>query len=377
MRTPEMPTVNHSPDFRGDKVFDKEKTPAQQEILLTALRLVQEKMTSLNLPFREPNNKRFVFLNSFNLTKGGEWTHDNYVLIQAENEGNLGTIVHELLHFFSSEFYTHGEEEVEKSKLSGRREVRTGFHGVFYQNSEEKGNWDFQATFRHLNEAITEKMSREIISQDPNLLSTLKPLFAGRKEIRIEQLKKGLELKDSESKNDYEKYIKDLEAIQEASLQESLEQLRSLGISESELKDFEIMSRGEIKEFLNSMRELHKPGMDFYQDVLPRMLDSIEIGYSFEVDRHVYNDEIEILNILLEGMAKVRTKEENISIEEAKKLCWREMQIAYFQNNVMYLRKIDKVWGKGVLRYLNNLSPIRGEEQQVAIQQLREQLITI
>ncbi|MFA6000298.1 MAG: hypothetical protein WC783_04990 [Candidatus Paceibacterota bacterium] len=352
----------------------KEKTPAQQEILTVALKLVQERMESLGVVFHPPDPKKFIFLDTFNIWREGEWTHDNYVLIRAESEGNLGTIVHEAFHFFSSEFYQHGDEAVEQARLNSRREVRSGFHGVFYKDSGKDIEEGVRVNFRDLNEAITEKMAREVVEQNPDLQTRLRSLFTGRKEECLAKLAIALKAKQSKDEKDFESYFALLQKGHEERLKEMVDELRLSGMNEEDIKDFIDKDSESMKKFLNGVKTQFGLDPDFYQDLAQMMTESIEKAYAFEARHNSYNDEVEILNVLLEGLAKVRAREENIPIEDARALCWKEMQTAYLTGTVMHLRKIDRVWGRGTLWYLNDQN---SENKRAVMEELRDFLAHI
>jgi len=146
-------------------------------------------------------------------------------------------------------------------------------------------------------------------------------------------------------------------------LKESLEILRQSGESEEEIQKYLqhcIKSSEEIsavfQKFIQKKYVIISGMRREYSNALRSQLTStIERVYSFTPERESYNDEIEILNLFLEGIAIVKSKEEGLPIEDTKTAVWEEMQRAYLTGSIMYLRIIDNVFGEGTLRELNRL----------------------
>lgn len=87
-----------------------------------------------------------------------------------------------------------------------------------------------------------------------------------------------------------------------------------------------------------------------------------------------FHFEIELINILIEGIAKHNLKTaNNPNANEERGRVWEDMQKAYFKNKTFYLRKIEKVFGKGFLRKIDNLNQFfyRGEEQVAFLKEIK------
>jgi len=152
--------------------YSAEKTPAQREILRRAMQHIQERMEALGVPFHGFDDKQFIFLDSFRTDRTGQYSSESdQVILQAFSEANLASITHEALHYISSEYYAKGKEETLQARLNSRRKVRSGFHGVFYATPTDTDPQKAKASFRDLNEAVTEKMAREIVEK---ILKSLK-----------------------------------------------------------------------------------------------------------------------------------------------------------------------------------------------------------
>ena len=64
-----------------------------------------------------------------------------------------------------------------------------------------------------------------------------------------------------------------------------------------------------------------------------------------------------------------------ISMEEARDICWKEMQVAYLTGNIMHLREIDRTFGVGTLRKMNEISPMDEEEKQLFAQKIKSKTL--
>ena len=241
---------------------NKEKTPDQKEILRMVVGYAKERMEMLGVPFHGVEEDHFIFSDDFRFISSGEWTHDDYVYIRANAEANLGIIIHEAFHYFSSEYYSKGKDLVEKERADSRRDTRSGFHGVFYREPTENDSRMLTATFKLLNEAVTEKMTREIVFLHPEALETLNRMFVGRREECLGQIE--IMLKETRDKFEAETETKVNSLITEhkQELLRLLNEMKTEGVREEDIKKFKTLEEGRIEQLLITMTRMY---LDFWE----------------------------------------------------------------------------------------------------------------
>ncbi len=211
---------------------------------------------------------------------------ENKILFSKDSEIHPPHIIHEQLHYSSSvKNYRRpfgsirgGSPQIDPQAFGDKRDYKTGFNS-YWNKPEDESSHNFFA----LNEAVTEKMAREIYQNNR-----------------------------AKIKNDIQT------RFPERSSQKS-----------------ELATR--------MGRELPKNRMDR--------------GLETEPEK-VYEKEIEILDAILEAVARKRVANDNAEFNEALSEEWQNLQRAYFDGNVLYLRRFEKMIGPNLLRKLNDIDPI-------------------
>jgi hypothetical protein len=75
-----------------------------------------------------------------------------------------------------------------------------------------------------------------------------------------------------------------------------------------------------------------------------------------------YLPEIGVLEAILFTLAKKRSKENTISLEDAYGIEWKDLQRAYFEGNTLFLRRIDTILGEGTLRAFDSIKRPSGKD---------------
>ena len=378
-------------------IFENEKTPAQKEVIKTAFRLLDEHIKELGIEIPHPfDQKRIIFMPVRNIEEG-IYHEGDFVFMSQDSEGNLETIIHELSHAYSSEWRNYEEAKLENylKEQKRRDKVKSGFH-VAYSKSTKTDIWKMeddelpQINFPALNEGITEKIAREIISKNETELERLKPLFAGRLEKKLEEKEKEFNsITLPEVKSEIEEKQKKYE--------EELSQLElKMNTLEKDL-DIEITKESDTKEkkFLESMKEIklspNKLEIKWKKEEiqeLPREIEyakksylvelaDLKKNYSFSSLEHgVYDFEVSVVDKIAKGLAKTYFKENpssDVLTEENR--AWRDLQKAYFTGKTVFLRKIEKTFGAGFLRSVQKLSPLTtGEEKEKFLADIQESI---
>lgn len=239
----------------------------------------------------------------------------------------LEVVIHELVHFQTS---IKNEENLGNipSRIS-----KVGFNSNWvFQKENSKEEKDI---FRGLNEAITDKLAKEINMQkkdslimdiqsiNPNLVKENKDNIEKIKDIRLEKI----DFMDKAGEKNWLEYSKnDVYNLQDYEMNGGFEGLKKY------YKDF-ILKDFEEKE-------------------------NFGIGQRYvSGDRKTgYEEEIRALDIILDKLAYNSSQEKKISLEEARETEWKDLQKAFFEGNTLYLKKIDRVVGKGTLREFNKIN---------------------
>ena len=91
-----------------------------------------------------------------------------------------------------------------------------------------------------------------------------------------------------------------------------------------------------------------------------------------------YKKEITLLDPILDGLGRKEAERSHQTFDEARQTIWTDLQKAYFNGQVMWLRKIDKVFGKGMLRRIGELLTMSelstGDQFQKLIADLRSKV---
>ena len=243
--------INHKNDFNFDRISDRLETPS------------------------------FV---------GGTYFHDIDMVTMNDRQEHIKphALVHELLHANSSLYRQENYKKIEGYIRENKKSVKSGFHIAHYKNGKE--NEATSVNFTRLNEAVTEKIARDIVKIN-------KPGIVDLNKKEIENIL-------------LEKQNFELENTQQP-------------IASEEVSIF------DIPYDIDKLNEL-----------------------SGEIESESYQGEIDALDLIMEGIALSNV--ENFSdLEKYKSDFWIDLQKAYFTGNTMFLRNIEKVYGEGSLRRID------------------------
>ncbi len=241
-------------------------------------------------------------------------------------------IIHEELHFAGAVDNRNGQKNLGEKRLS-----KTGFKSVW---QAREGNGKDRDVLRSLNEAVTEKMAREIFNANKeSIISDVVKADPDIAELndKLVEKEKALELSESERylPEKYKTYQENI-FIQEYEMgRQSFEELAA----EEKRK---IESRCNSQLFAVKSQEMLK-------------------------ESNAYSNEIRVLDAILDKLSQARADEENISPDEAKIKEWQDMQRAYLKGETIYLRRIDKIIGPNILREFNDIDirKVNGQEETV------------
>lgn len=350
--------------IEGKSIFELHKTPAQIEIIKVSSRLIDNYMKNLNIENKPFDTKRIAFLPQRFTMTAGEYHDGDFILIGESSEANFGTIIHELIHAQSAEWRSYEETEVEKYLEENNKPVKSGFHR--------------HSNFKILNEGITEKITREIIKNNPNEYEKIKPLFEGR----MEEVTLGLEKKFKEEILPMKIKERDEGTIEQEKRIEALKVVSSKNLTEIN-QEILMTKNDREKEMLIKIRKMNEEnlekdikyileigrifdGVKYAEDIHAIKIQEIKNNYNFLPEGMTsYNFNVEIISLLVEGIVKFNLKaNENLKLNEEGEKVWEELQKAFFQGNTMYLRKIDEVFGQGYLRRIDKLGLLLQDKEE-------------
>ncbi len=239
-------------------------------------------------------------------------------------------IIHEELHFVGAVDNRSGEKNLGNNRIS-----KTGFKSVWKSPEAEGKDKDL---LRSLNEAVTEKMAREIFKQ--NKESIIDDVIKADPDIaqlndKLAEQEKTLALADTERylPDKYRAYTENV-FIQEYDM---------------ERQSFEDLAA----------EEKNKIESKFQADLFNARSQSIL------KESDSYNSEIRVLDAMLDKLSQVRARQNDISLEVARNEEWRDMQKAYLKGETIYLRRIEKIVGPNFLREFNEVDvrKVKSEEE--------------
>lgn len=367
-------------------IFEREKTPAQQEVVKTAFHLLNEHIKELGIEIKKPFDQKRVIFGYGRRIEEGMYHEGDFVFMNPDSEGNLETMIHEFTHAYSSEWRNYDEAELENylnQQQKRRNKVKSGFH-IVYSRSEKTDMFKMeneelpQINFWSLNEGITEKIAREIISKNTKELDRLKPLFEGVLERKLQEKEREfnkielpeVEAEIEEKRKQYDDELKQLELKKEAFKKDFNEKIANESDTEKK-EELEFSKRTE--EILVNMDIKFKK--DNIQE-LPQKIEQAKRLYSYEVtdlkrnysfsslEQGAYDFEVLIVDKIIKGLGKTYLKQNqssNISVEESR--AWHDLQKAYFAGKTVFLRKIEEAFGVGFLRKVEKVSPLMTNEE--------------
>jgi hypothetical protein len=250
-------------------IFEREKTPAQQEVVKTAFRLLDEHVKELGVKIKEPFDQNRVIFGYGRKIEEGMYHEGDFVFMNPDAEGNLETMIHEFTHAYSSEWRNYEEAELEKylnEQQKRRHKVKSGFH-VVYSRSEKSDMFKMeneelpQINFWALNEGITEKIAREIIGKNTKELDRLKPLFDGVLERKLVEKEKEfnevelpeVEAEIEEKRKKYEVEIKELE-LKKANFEKDFDEKIANEADPEKKEELEFSKKTEISHIFRDTK---------------------------------------------------------------------------------------------------------------------------
>ncbi len=358
----------------GISLLKIEKTPLQQEVAQSALSFVQEHLQNLGITGRSFDSRRITYVDYYGNDRGSWNIDDDWVVLStAVAEANVHTSEHELLHAFSAEWQYKARGEVESKEAI--RPAKTGFSTVWQKKEHTLEAPAYKKNFSLLNEAVTEKIAREITAKHEAYIAALPRKYETRFQEHIaraqEYVNQGIaadreqfEKKKAEIIQNMEAEIKRHQAFAEQSLAD-LDKLETearnpemLETERTHIKEHQDIAVKYARETADILIRLEESHLEVYKDIMEsKTLEHIRNAWLKPTESGAYEDGIKMLDLLLEGMALQKTKEEKISYEEAHAAVWTEMQKAYFNGKTIWLRTIEKTFGEGAFRSIGELAP--------------------
>lgn len=277
---------------------------------------------------------------------------DEAISFKPEDDFNLGTystesdsikvdkssakvIIHEELHFSGAVDKRSGRQNLGEKRLS-----KTGFHSLWAANEmagEKRDN------FRSLNEAVTEKMAQEIFAESQK--DIVHELMAAAPDL-VERHDQAVEREKQWRLVNAEKNI----SSDYAYAQEYDMDSQGLSLDEFASAEKERISRScETLKFANQAQEIVQ-------------------------EKKSYLKEVEILEAILDRLGQVRAGEDGLPLAEARQKEWDDMQRAYLKGETIYLRRLEKVIGPGILRQFNEIDIREAKTSEEAVEKYKEQV---
>lgn len=369
--------------YRGQRVSEIIKTEGQEAVIALSNRLITERLESLGLKARKIDSNRITYHIpvAMNVYKG----EVDFVLLRDSSEADVGTTLHEFIHAASSEHHYAESKKIEVDKKQHKRNTRSGFHVNWYRGGFDKSS---SVNFRNLNEAITEKIARELRTENHDEIRKMSSLFVGRCEQKIaefeaqfaERREQGLR-KIAEIQADAEREIAEVMAEHDAEVSMLDAELEKHGVPEERRADFRESKKESLDFKIGNIRMVEKYTVELERSTISdenkkKGVAGIKKGYSFTVDRDTYDSYIQVLDLLIEGASYA----ESYSLQEferKRRKIWDDLQRAYFNGNSLYLRKFDKGYKEKIMRRFQNLSAFKDEEAQQMKQYLVERNQTL
>jgi hypothetical protein len=350
-------------EVAGTRLSEIEKSPVQKEAVDLAASYVTEYLQGLGVQGRSFDSNRITFVDYVSSERGA-WNlqHDWVTLSAATSEANVHVIVHELLHAHSSEWQYKPEEEVEE--FSGIRPAKTGFDTIWPRQGH--------ANFLLFNEAVTEKIAREITLKHKDAAEALPGRYMDRFNYHIQKIQRYIDAAIEDDKAQFEegkaKILEDTQKQIDQLLQEKREKLAKLENEEKNPVVIEI-EKGMIEQHTNALIksteelariqiEMAESFLDISKDIREeKTLINVQNAWLKPTESSAYQDGVEILNVVLDGLALDHAAKTQQPYKEALVEVWKDLQTAYFNGSTMWLRKIERVFGSGALRAIGELTP--------------------
>ncbi len=254
----------------------------------------------------------------WDIANGGAKAHYSYIYNHIMTKSSsLHVLIHEELHYAASAKNSEaGKNAAQQGVTLEKRISKSGFVSTWGESEASS-----HSNFRSLNEAVTEKMAREILGKNKDRFE--------------EEYKKKFPESVDQKKKFLKKYYDNQKSEWDAGSKDMYEWVAEPGETYEQFYD------SKIKEFDKNF-EAEQSKIPFNPEVL------------VDVEK-VYQNEINIFDSMLEKLARHRATEENISLEEAQTKEWSELQQAYLKGTTIALRRIDSVIGTGTLREFDEI----------------------
>lgn len=288
---------------------------------------IKDHADSLGLEIGSAPEDRISFKNKGSRSLGIYSTDSDDIKVESNS---AKVIIHEELHFAGAV-----DNRSAKKNLGDNRISKTGFKSVWKSREAEEPDKDL---LRSLNEAVTEKMAREIFQKNKEAIIA----DVIKADPEIAQLNDKLaEQEKSLALSDVERYLPDkYKAYQE-----------NVFIQEYAMdsQSFEELSAEEQQKIESKFKA------ELFESRSQEMLK----------DTESYSSEITVLDAMLDRLSQARAGQENIGLDAARTEEWKDMQRAYLKGETIYLRRIEKIVGPNFLREFNDIDirKVNNEEE--------------
>ncbi len=340
--------------YKGKLISKERKNIGTEKIIDLASELVNKKIRELGIKTRKFDKKRITFLIPVDPSRYE--SEIDYILMREDAQAAFGEIQHEIIHYLASEWHINDHNYIENKKKQ-KMKVKGGFHNIAFS----------------LDEAITEKTNRDIISENieaiKSLIEEIKIYFDGIYEERLLKFQSDFELQKISASKKIDKYRKEYAStlkknlIEENQIKvEDQKLFENLNVEENVKNDFIKEREESFERRKNEAKKLYHFLKDMeMRHICPEkkkiLLDMLKKDYSFNdiFERGAYDYQLSILDLLLDGVAYSLSNNQE-EFEKNKEKVWEKLQKDYFNTNNWGLRIFDHVFGKGTLRELQQLS---------------------
>ena len=253
------------------------------------------------------------------------YTHERNQI--ASPRGGLGVpfknFVHEMLHYISSTLNLPEQPSVNK-----RRHSKTGFDSLYTNdgtfNEEDPDKSEPKNSFQLLNEGVT-----EILNHDLSNSLTIEAFGDLYKKLFPKNAQKNL----NTEKEAYDNFLKNYEDVKKEA-ESSQENKNRLTFFEK----MKIQKENELTQ-MNTLPIANHVNPLKNQDVIS------------------YPEMVKLIDKIIDGMTNTTMLENKLhDYESTRKTIWSDLQKAYLTGNVVYLRKLESIYGEGFLRMISDLN---------------------
>ena len=306
-KTPEKPSLKERREsFRHQEL---------QEVAQCAYEFIKDRATELGISVAELPMGSVLFSKE----RGdflGWYSHEKNNVNFGENKNpSLTDVIHEELHFAAS----LKDLSSAKNENPDRVVYKSGFASSWKNTKEDE---QVSKNLESFNEAVTDKLAQELSAKNRSKLSSV---YTSRFH----------------------------EAVLERNNLAEEERRENLSGEEGEaadMYDLLIDESSSLDEFKNERNQVIE---NQYREKIDNPFGKT---YLREDGRRTYSDEVELLDTIIDSLAKKQVQEKKIAIEEARLEEWQYIQKAYFEGNTMALGRIDQLLGPGILQKFNEIN---------------------